>query len=166
LVFHEVQTDLEAAGYEVFPYVLPTAAVNAPHRRDRVWFVAYSNNTGNQPSGSRDNGNGQAKGSERQHVFSEFNGFSNTGIDTHPNSNGFNGSDCEHEEKSSERGFDALGNIEQMGRDATDTDNERCQRDRTFSFTEKQEQTCTGYRNNLPKHVGKLPNSIPDLYSK
>jgi len=41
LVFHEVQTDLEAAGYEVFPYVLPACAVNAPHRRDRVWFVAY-----------------------------------------------------------------------------------------------------------------------------
>jgi DNA (cytosine-5)-methyltransferase 1 len=40
LVFHEVQADLEAAGYEVFPYVLPACAVNAPHRRDRVWFVA------------------------------------------------------------------------------------------------------------------------------
>jgi DNA (cytosine-5)-methyltransferase 1 len=43
LVFHEVQTDLENEGYEVQPYVLPAAAVNAPHRRDRVWFVAYSN---------------------------------------------------------------------------------------------------------------------------
>jgi len=43
LVFEEVQTDLEAQGYEVQPYVLPAAAVNAPHRRDRVWFVAYSN---------------------------------------------------------------------------------------------------------------------------
>jgi DNA (cytosine-5)-methyltransferase 1 len=43
LVFHEVQTDLEAEGYEVWPYVLPACAVNAPHRRDRIWFVAYSN---------------------------------------------------------------------------------------------------------------------------
>jgi DNA (cytosine-5)-methyltransferase 1 len=43
MVFNEVQTDLEAAGYEVWPYVLPAAAVNAPHRRDRVWFVAYRN---------------------------------------------------------------------------------------------------------------------------
>ena len=40
LVFHEVQTDLEAEGYEVWPYVLPAVSVNAPHRRDRVWFVA------------------------------------------------------------------------------------------------------------------------------
>lgn len=42
LVFDEVQTDLETAGYEVFPYVLPAVSVNAPHRRDRIWFVAYS----------------------------------------------------------------------------------------------------------------------------
>jgi DNA (cytosine-5)-methyltransferase 1 len=43
LVFHEVQADLEAQGYEVQPYVLPAASVNAPHRRDRVWFIAYRN---------------------------------------------------------------------------------------------------------------------------
>jgi DNA (cytosine-5)-methyltransferase 1 len=43
LVFDEVQADLEAEGYEVQPYVLPAVAVNAPHRRDRVWFVAFKN---------------------------------------------------------------------------------------------------------------------------
>ena len=41
LVFEEVQADLESEGYEVQPYVLPAASVNAPHKRDRVWFVAY-----------------------------------------------------------------------------------------------------------------------------
>jgi DNA (cytosine-5)-methyltransferase 1 len=46
LVFDEVQADLEAEGYEVWPYVLPACAVNAPHRRDRVWFVAYAKNSG------------------------------------------------------------------------------------------------------------------------
>jgi DNA (cytosine-5)-methyltransferase 1 len=40
LVFEEVQADLESQGYEVQPYVLPACAVNAPHRRDRVWFVS------------------------------------------------------------------------------------------------------------------------------
>jgi DNA (cytosine-5)-methyltransferase 1 len=44
LVFHEVQAELEAEGYEVQPYVLPAVSVNAPHRRDRVFFVAYSKN--------------------------------------------------------------------------------------------------------------------------
>jgi DNA (cytosine-5)-methyltransferase 1 len=46
MVFEEVQADLEAEGYEVQPYVLPAAAVNAPHRRDRVWFVAYATSNG------------------------------------------------------------------------------------------------------------------------
>jgi DNA (cytosine-5)-methyltransferase 1 len=48
LVFHEVQADLEAEGYEVQPYVLPAASVGAPHVRQRVWFVAYSKSSYNR----------------------------------------------------------------------------------------------------------------------
>lgn len=40
MVFEQVQSDLEDAGYEVQPYIIPACAVDAPHRRDRVWFVA------------------------------------------------------------------------------------------------------------------------------
>ena len=40
MVFEEVCSDLEAEGYAVQSYVLPAASVNAPHRRDRVFFVA------------------------------------------------------------------------------------------------------------------------------
>ena len=43
LVFEEVQVDLEIEGYEVQAFILPAAGIGAPHRRDRVWFVAYSN---------------------------------------------------------------------------------------------------------------------------
>jgi DNA-cytosine methyltransferase len=42
LVFHEIQAELEAEGYEVWAYVLPACAKNAPHRRDRIWFVAHA----------------------------------------------------------------------------------------------------------------------------
>jgi DNA (cytosine-5)-methyltransferase 1 len=42
LVFEQVQADLEAQGYQVWAYVLPAAGVGAPHRRDRVWIVAYA----------------------------------------------------------------------------------------------------------------------------
>jgi len=42
LVFNEVQTDLETEGYKVFPVILPAISVNAPHRRDRIWFIAYN----------------------------------------------------------------------------------------------------------------------------
>jgi DNA (cytosine-5)-methyltransferase 1 len=50
LVFNEVQTDLENEGYKVQPCILPACAVNAPHRRDRVWFVAYANECTAGPS--------------------------------------------------------------------------------------------------------------------
>ena len=43
LVFNEVCDDLEREGYEVQPFLIPAASVNAPHQRQRVWFVAYSN---------------------------------------------------------------------------------------------------------------------------
>lgn len=46
LVFEQVQADLEAKGYEVQAFILPAAGVNAPQRRDRTWFVAYSQKLG------------------------------------------------------------------------------------------------------------------------
>jgi len=42
LVFEQVCLDLEGEGYEVQPFIIPAAAKNAPHRRDRVWFVAQN----------------------------------------------------------------------------------------------------------------------------
>jgi len=43
LVFDQVHFDLEAEGYEIQAFVLPAAGINAIHKRDRVWFVAYAN---------------------------------------------------------------------------------------------------------------------------
>jgi DNA (cytosine-5)-methyltransferase 1 len=33
-------SDLESIGYEAVPFIIPACAVDAPHRRDRVWIVA------------------------------------------------------------------------------------------------------------------------------
>jgi len=38
--------DLAAEGYEVQPVVIPACAVNAPHRRDRVWIIAHTEHPG------------------------------------------------------------------------------------------------------------------------
>lgn len=43
-VVETICCDLEREGYSVWPLVIPACAVGAPHRRDRVWFVAHRNN--------------------------------------------------------------------------------------------------------------------------
>jgi DNA (cytosine-5)-methyltransferase 1 len=40
LALDQVCTDLEAEGYEVEPIIIPACAVDAPHKRDRVWIIA------------------------------------------------------------------------------------------------------------------------------
>jgi DNA (cytosine-5)-methyltransferase 1 len=54
MVFDEVQADLEAEGYEVIPFILPACAVDAPHRRDRVWFVAKNTGSNGRSNGKHD----------------------------------------------------------------------------------------------------------------
>jgi DNA (cytosine-5)-methyltransferase 1 len=109
LVFHEVQADLEAQGYEVFPYVLPAASVNAPHRRDRVWFIAYSNNNDRRINIGE--------------IFCESSRFSKKQITSNSNNNGLNQCYSGDEIQSSERGFNALGDINESNGngDVTDT---------------------------------------------
>lgn len=47
-ILDEVLFDLEGAGYEVATFSIPACAVNAPHRRDRVWIIAHADSGGQQ----------------------------------------------------------------------------------------------------------------------
>lgn len=48
LVFEQVCSDMENEGYEVQPFVLPACGVNAPHKRNRIWFVAHRADSGSE----------------------------------------------------------------------------------------------------------------------
>ena len=41
MVFDEVCSELEALGYQVAPVIIPACGLNSPHKRERIWFVAY-----------------------------------------------------------------------------------------------------------------------------
>jgi DNA (cytosine-5)-methyltransferase 1 len=41
MVLEQVCSDLESQDYEVQPIIIPAVALNAPHRRDRIWFIAH-----------------------------------------------------------------------------------------------------------------------------
>ena len=47
-VVETVCNDLEREGYSVQPVVIPACAVGAPHRRDRVFFIAHRADAGNE----------------------------------------------------------------------------------------------------------------------
>jgi DNA (cytosine-5)-methyltransferase 1 len=44
LGFDQVASSLEDEGYSVWPFIIPACAVDAPHRRDRLWIVAHTRN--------------------------------------------------------------------------------------------------------------------------
>jgi DNA (cytosine-5)-methyltransferase 1 len=86
MVFEEVQADLENEGYKVQSFLLPACSVGAPHRRDRVWFIAYRDNglseqqeekiqsrreaaiDGNKPTDTDTNGDGLQRGKDNGSV--------------------------------------------------------------------------------------------------
>jgi site-specific DNA-cytosine methylase len=42
-IIGSIMADLESEGYSTNIVVLPAVSVGAPHRRDRIWIIAYSN---------------------------------------------------------------------------------------------------------------------------
>jgi DNA (cytosine-5)-methyltransferase 1 len=60
LVFDEVCIDLENLGYQVAPFIIPASSVNAPHQRERIWFVANTDSNGfNQCDSEHEEHSGQ-----------------------------------------------------------------------------------------------------------
>ena len=56
-----ILSDLEGIGYSAWPLVIPACAVDARHRRDRVWIVAHSRHL-------RGRGRAESAGEERPEV--------------------------------------------------------------------------------------------------
>jgi len=127
MVFDEVQADLEAQGYEVQPYVLPAAAVNAPHRRDRVWFVAKNTNKDGWRSEQwkEQSSVGQQRNfgaGDNERIRADNEEVRNA---TYSDNNGLNQCDCKHEKHTSKRRLNALCNTcQSFGHgNAADTEN-------------------------------------------
>ena len=126
LVFDEVQADLEVEGYEVTPFLLPACAVNAPHRRDRIWFVAYSSSASKRANELRQIRPKDAEISREgtQAIYDALrpNGIKGTSSDS--NLYGRNKCHGNNEVNTSEGRLDAFGDIDKgvINGDATDSE--------------------------------------------
>lgn len=114
VVFDEVHAQLELEGYEVQAVVIPAAAVNAPHGRDRVWFVAHNHNNGShgtkdgQSVGQRNERN---KKGENQACESTRCAKEDATFITHTNGNGLHQCNGNNEINSSQRGEHAFNDV-------------------------------------------------------
>jgi DNA (cytosine-5)-methyltransferase 1 len=68
LVFNKVCLDLETEGYEVQPFIIPACAKNAPHRRDRCWFIATN------PKLKSERSHGGADNEEKANIWGQNKG--------------------------------------------------------------------------------------------
>jgi DNA (cytosine-5)-methyltransferase 1 len=110
VVFDEVQADLEAEGYEITPFLLPACAVNAPHRRDRIWFVA-KNSSSNGCLCRESNKEGTEIWKQRNTCTRGIDGIClQTGNVTNPNCNGLHQRNSNNEINTSEGRFNAFSN--------------------------------------------------------
>ena len=135
LVFDEVQADLEAEGYEVQPFLLPACGVNAPHRRDRIWFVAYSKNDGfglcgrdkfGKKVGIQEWGVYECERERRYEIWPKSKRYSEKRPTPYANSNGLIRSNSKHEVNTGQGRKYALYDIEQDA--TTDTGSSKLQR--------------------------------------
>jgi len=139
LVFDEVQAELEDCGYEILPFLLPACSVNAPHRRDRIWFVAFKN------SGRNGCGNGKYDeqiniGDKRESGSRSQEWFFNEAIRndaTNTESRGLEGQWGFTEDKRFEREVGSIRTNERIGgyidSDASNTGLQRGELDGTFN---------------------------------
>ena len=95
LVFEQVCLDLENEGYEVQPFIIPAAAKNAPHRRDRCWFIGVRNATDNNGIIRREGWESQPGKQSRHGESNESRNTKIDGITTNSHSNAGRRRPCE-----------------------------------------------------------------------
>jgi DNA (cytosine-5)-methyltransferase 1 len=120
MALDQVCTDLENEGYEVQPFIIPACGVDAPHRRNRVFIVAYRDRNSSDARRPKPKGQQRETGSTKG---------SYDVADTNGNVCG-NG---KHEVNTAKAGEHALGKFDGCGENVADTERQRLERYHEYS---------------------------------
>ena len=171
VVFETVCTDLESEGYEVQPFNIPAAGVGAPHRRERVWIVAYaeryneiqqiqkSDGTQNQVQSKRGQEDSASWISGRTNSIRQTNNRYETNVAYTESIESHVGEHGKHQEERSRQG-------EIRGENSHDanTYSKRLERFRTeheLRNSEKEKQTSGNSWWSVEPNVGRVANGVP-----
>jgi len=113
MVFHEVCADLENIGYEVQAFIIPASGINAPHQRERLWVVAHSNGNECNKRGQSINGREINKLKNGNEIWHKSTPDGKQRDVANTNLHGFHECNGNDEINASERGFNALNDIDQ-----------------------------------------------------
>lgn len=83
MALEDVLASLEAEGYYTETFIIPACGVGAPHRRDRVWIVAYSDILGSKRWSKLCDWKNKDK-EIRSNLLQQINGSGNKRIATNP----------------------------------------------------------------------------------
>jgi DNA (cytosine-5)-methyltransferase 1 len=167
LVFDEVCTDLENLGYQVAPFLIPASAVNAPHQRERIWFVAYAN--GGTKGTPRESGSFEKNRSDHNNKPSQWGESTkfDTGCSeflrntTDTNSDGFNECNGNDEIDTSQRGINAFDDINSNDERGNATDTNASRYDKQHISTEPIKQESRSRLFNARGNFERFPTQSP-----
>lgn len=136
-VVETVCSDLEREGYSVQPFVIPACAVGAPHRRDRVWFVANRDSNRFRRRTYKQEHVKRGKGTSNNSTCCKNGIASNTNVNRNKSSEtcrGIEGSRRRYVSQQEERGNTTEWDcgLPGVSRDASDTNGNKLQK---FCFT-------------------------------
>ena len=154
MVFETVCTNLEDEGYEVQAFNIPAAGVGAPHRRERIWFIATLGDTKYNGSSTDEIGRrneeingGTEKRQNSSFEFERTNRREDNAAMANSNNNGF------------ERGFSETRNETITGKESSsngseDTDNSSRRSDgRGDQIQSRTDGTVQGLRDDDQKEL-------------
>lgn len=162
-----ILTDLENEGYQTQTFIIPACAVQAPHRRDRIWIVAHSEGFNDRRNaGKFQNPNEQGREKRSQKRNAEFSG---TNIESNPD---FRESGLQRSQQPGtlEQRKGASQPITELYSDAANTESSECQfagdsRERRSGFTDSNFSTANTHseQNNTP-NAGRFytESGVPD----
>jgi DNA (cytosine-5)-methyltransferase 1 len=161
-----VLEDLESEGYSTRTFSISASSIGANHKRERVWIMANSNNTGNRTSQYEINRNGEKTNEEWERQSQSQ--FSRQGADVENTRRTLRQGSFFGEENENETGQEDAYQFERSGSSSgngiSNTDSQRLQGLGTeHQLRESQEKRSFGWKRwwELEPNVGRVANGIP-----